>query len=72
MPVDTNGRRITRADLESAFSQVIGEGETIAQSSGTQAALVVAAVALVVVALAYVAGRRRGRRRSALVEIRRL
>ena len=27
MAVETNGRKITRDDLEAAFSQVIGEGE---------------------------------------------
>jgi len=32
MAVGTNGKRISRADLEAAFSQVIGETEATAQA----------------------------------------
>jgi len=72
MAVGTNGRKITRDDLEAAFSQVIGEGEATAEAAVPQVLLIVGTVALAVVTLAYLAGKRRGRRRSALVEIRRV
>jgi cystathionine beta-lyase family protein involved in aluminum resistance len=72
MAVGTNGRKITRDDLEAAFSQVIGEGEATAEAAVPQVALIAGTVALAVVTLAYLAGRRRGRRRSAVVEIRRV
>jgi len=72
MAVGTNGRRITRDDLEAAFSQVIGEGEATADATIPQMVLIAGTVALAVVTLAYLAGKRRGRRRSALVEIRRV
>lgn len=68
----SNGRRITRDDLEAAFSRVIGEGEATAQAAAPTALVVAGAVALGVIALAYLAGRRRGRRRSAVLEIRRV
>ena len=33
MAVGTNGRRITRDDLEAAFAQVVGEGEATADAA---------------------------------------
>jgi hypothetical protein len=67
-----DGRRITRGDLESAYSRVFGEGEATVRSSATQGIAAIAAVALAVVTVAFLAGRRKGRTRSAVVEIRRL
>ena len=72
METKTNGKRITRGDLEAAFSRVIGEGEATARSAAPPALAVAGLVLLGVVAVAYLAGRRRGRRRSAVLEIRRL
>jgi hypothetical protein len=68
----TNGRRITREDLQAAYSQVLGEGEATVRAAAPRGIAVVSAVGLVVVTLAFLAGRRRGRSRSAVVEIRRL
>jgi hypothetical protein len=67
MAVTTNGRRITRDDLQSAYSQLIGEGEATAQAAVPQILAVAGAVAVVALTLAYMAGKRRGRRRGALV-----
>lgn len=72
MSVRTNGRPITRADLEAAFQRVVGEGEKTVESALPGALVVAGAAALAVVALAYLAGKRRGRRKSSVVEIRRL
>ncbi len=72
MAVGTNGRRITRDDLEAAFSEVIGEGEATAEAALPQVLVVAGAIALGVITLAYLAGRRRGRRRSAVLEVRRV
>jgi hypothetical protein len=68
----TNGRRITREDLQAAYSSVIGEGETTARSVAPQGLTAIGAAGLAVVTLAFLIGRRRGRSRSAVVEIRRL
>ena len=68
----TNGRRITREDLQTAYSQVVGEGEATARQAAPRALAVGGAIAMAVVTLAFLAGRRRGRSRSAVVEIRRL
>jgi hypothetical protein len=67
-----NGGRITREDLQAAYSQVLGEGEATVRAAAPQGIAVVSAVGLVVITLAFLAGRRRGRSRSAVVEIRRL
>jgi hypothetical protein len=63
-------RPITRADLEAKFDQLRGA------TSGTQKARSVGLGALVVAGLvlvigAYVLGRRRGRKRRTIVEVRR-
>jgi hypothetical protein len=68
----TAGGRITREDLQAAYSQVMGEGEATAKAAAPQAIAVVSAVGLAVITLAFLAGRRRGRSKSAVVEIRRL
>ena len=72
MAVQTNGRPISRDDLEDAFSKVLGEGEATAESAQRPVLVVAAAVAIGVVALAYLAGRRRGRKRATVIELRRI
>jgi hypothetical protein len=69
--VTKTDRRITRDDLEAAFSKVVGEGEATARDAVPPVLLIAGAVALGLVAAAYMAGRRRGRRRSTFLEIRR-
>jgi hypothetical protein len=65
-------RRVTREDLEAKFAQLRGTtsaGAETARAAGT-AAVVVGGVLLVL--LAYVLGRRRGRKRRTIVEVRRV
>jgi hypothetical protein len=68
----SNGRLITRDDLQAAYAQVMGEGEATVRAAAPRGLAVGGAIALVIIALAFLAGRRRGRARSAVVEIRRL
>ncbi|MDA8071052.1 MAG: hypothetical protein M0Z82_05480 [Actinomycetota bacterium] len=64
--------RITRRDIEEKIRSLTSEAaEEVATAKPTLIGSGVA-VALVVVALAYLLGRRSGRKRSAVVEIRRL
>ncbi len=72
MPVETNGRRISRDDLQAAFARAIGDTQETARAKLPPVLVIAGAVALGVVALAYVWGRRGGRNDSAIVEIRRL
>jgi hypothetical protein len=64
--------RVSTQDIETKLRQIRGQFERTTESarSGLVAAGVVGAVVLVTVA--YVLGRRRGRRRSTVVEIRRV
>ncbi|MGQ0832374.1 MAG: hypothetical protein ACT4OV_11920 [Microthrixaceae bacterium] len=63
---------ITRDDLEGKLRELQG-GVTDTRESATSVLITVGAVVAVgVVALAFLAGRRRGRRRSTVVEVRRI
>ena len=68
----SNGRLITREDLQAAYAQVVGEGEASARAAAPRGLAIAGALAIVVIALAFLAGKRRGKARSAVVEIRRL
>jgi len=68
----SNGRLITREDLQAAYAQVVGEGEASARAAAPRGIAIAGAVAILVIALAFLAGKRRGKARSAVVEIRRL
>ena len=64
--------RITRGDLEAAFTRVIGEGEATAADNAPGAIAAIAAGVATAITGAYLVGRRRGRSRRTTVEIRRL
>ena len=68
----SNGRLITREDLQAAYAQVVGVGEASARAAAPRGLAIAGAVAILVIALAFLAGKRRGKARSAVVEIRRL
>lgn len=68
----SNGRLITREDLQAAYAQVMGEGEATARAAAPRGLAIAGAIGIVVITLAFLAGRRRGRAKSAVVEIRRL
>ncbi len=72
MPVETNGRKITRDDLQAAFNRAIGETHETAKAAIPGVLVIAGAAALGVVTVAYLLGRRGGRNDSAVVEIRRL
>jgi hypothetical protein len=72
MPVETNGRRISRDDLQSALSKAIGEGQESVRAGLPPVMVMAGAAAVGLVAIAYLFGRRGGRNDSAVVEIRRL
>lgn len=72
MSATTTERRVTRQDVEAAFAKALGEGESAGRAVMPQVLVAAGAVAVAVVTLAYLAGRRRGRRKTARIEIRRL
>ena len=65
-------RHITRDDLEEKFRDLQGGVDEAADQAVSYVLAIGVAVAVGVVALAYVLGRRKGRRKSTIVEVRRL
>lgn len=64
--------RITRDDIEAKFRELTGEVSDEVQSTRSQAVTVGLALGAAFVAVVFLIGRRNGRRRSAVVEVRRL
>jgi hypothetical protein len=66
-------RRITRSDIEAKLQEIRGTAEDVAPDvpeSAQRTGLIAAGGALLV--LAFVLGRRRGRKKNTIVEIRRI
>lgn len=64
--------RITRDDLENKLREISGEYEERVDAARPQLLAGAVAALAVVAVVAYLLGRRKGRGRSAVVEIRRL
>lgn len=64
--------KITREDIENRLRALRGEVDETAQAQLPKIIVAGAVAAVVVVGMAYLLGRRAGRKRSAVVEIRRL
>jgi hypothetical protein len=64
--------RITRDQIEAKFRELTGEVADEAESTRSQLVTVGLAVGVVAVAVIFLIGRRSGRRRSAVVEVRRV
>jgi 1-aminocyclopropane-1-carboxylate deaminase/D-cysteine desulfhydrase-like pyridoxal-dependent ACC family enzyme len=65
-------RPIQRQDLEAKIRELHGEVEETRQSATTTLVTVGAVIAVGVVAVAYLIGRRKGRKRTTVVEVHRL
>ena len=63
---------ITRSDLESAIRELVDDGQETVVATGTRAAGATGALAFLALAVTFVAGRRRGRKARAVVEVRRI
>ncbi len=70
--MSTDGAPITRDDIEARFRELNGEVGYEIEEARPQVLTVAAVVAVTVIAIAFLAGRRRGRKRSAVVEVRRI
>ena len=64
--------RITRADIEGKLRDMRGEVQESAEAAKAPIMAIAAGVAAVVVIGAFLLGKRRGRRKSTVVEIRRV
>jgi hypothetical protein len=68
----TATKRITRDDLEAKLREVVGQVDDRVEDARPNIVAGALVVLAVVAVLAYLFGRRRGRVRSAVVEIRRV
>jgi hypothetical protein len=64
--------RITRGDIENKLREMRGDVEETAQEAKTPLLAIAGGVAVAIVVVAFLLGKRRGRRRSTVVEIRRV
>ena len=67
----TNGK-ITRSDIEDKLHEMRGEVEESAEAAKTPIMAIAGGVAVAVILVAFLLGKRRGRRKSTVVEIRRV
>lgn len=65
-------RPVTRADLEAKFTELRGASEAPAETGRTVGLAALAVGGVLLVLIAYVLGRRKGKKRSTIVEVRRV
>jgi hypothetical protein len=63
---------ISRDDIEAKFRELQGEVEVIGEEARSYGITVAIVVGVAIVGLAFVLGRRRGRRNRTIVEVRRI
>ena len=63
---------ISRADIEAKFREFQGEVEVIGEEARSYALTAAIVVGVAIVGIAFVLGRRRGRRNRTIVEVRRI
>lgn len=63
---------VTRTTIEAKLREIRGEVDSTAQSARPYAVVAGVVAAVAVVGLAYLMGKRRGKRKTTLVEIRRV
>lgn len=67
-----DSKPITRDDIEAKFRELTGEANSEVEAVRSQALTIGLAAVVGLVAVVYLIGRRSGRRRSAVVEVRRI
>ena len=65
-------RAVTRSDIEAKLAEIRGVGDAQVAGAKQSSRPVLVSVGAALVALAFLAGRRRGRKRSTIVEVRRI
>jgi len=68
----TTDRPITRADIEAKLRELQGEATTTGENVRTYALVGGAIVAVAVVGVAFWLGKRKGKRKTTVVEVRRV
>ena len=63
--------KITRSDIESKLRQIRGDVDSAGEAAKGAGSMVAVVAVVVVVAAAYFLGKKRGKRKSTVVEVRR-
>ena len=71
-PAAVADRKITRDDIEAKLQELRGEVDQRAEAAKVPAIAIAVGVAVVTIAAAYLFGRRKGKRRQTVLEIRRI
>lgn len=71
-PQGVGDHQISRDDIQSKLREIQGEVDNAATAAKPAVLTVVAVAAVVVIGAAYLLGRRKGKKRSTIVEIRRV
>ncbi len=69
--MSNNGQRIERSDIKAKLDEIQGEATETVEGARNQILAVGVTVAVVVVVAIYLVGRRGGRKRSTIIELRR-
>ena len=64
--------RITRADIEAKFGELQGDVESAGEAAKGMGMMVAGVVAVVVIGVVFLLGKRRGKRQTTTIEIRRV
>ncbi len=64
--------RVTRADIEAKFGELQGDVESAGEAAKGMGMVIAGVVAVVVIGLVFVLGKRRGKRQNTTIEIRRV
>lgn len=70
--VGKGGTAVSRDDIEGKLREIKGEAGEVAESGRKYAVIAAVAVAVGVIAVAYLFGRRKGKKRTTVVEVRRV
>jgi hypothetical protein len=71
-PSEIKDRKITRDDIEAKLQELRGEVDNRAEAMKVPAIAIAVGVVVVTIAAAYLLGRRKGKRRQTVLEIRRI
>lgn len=69
---ETDTTKISPSDIESKFRDIQGQVDTVAEDGKKKAAVAGSAVAVILLLLIYILGRNAGKKKSTVLEIRRL
>jgi hypothetical protein len=66
------GGEVSRDDIEAKLRELRGEVDAVGESSRSIAGVVVVGIVVAVIAVTYFLGQRKGRRKTTVVEVRRV